>query len=132
MERLEETRHETATHRCFYRGNCRHRRACRAEYDGRDSLDTIGYEALMRGDNERAVSQILNSNKISRDDPAKLLNLGRAYARMGRTEEAAVMFAAAMKSKDSVDLVLADGRVMNSKDAARKAYANLQMRVATR
>lgn len=94
--------------------------------------DTIGYEALMRGDNERAVSQILNSNKISRDDPAKLLNLGRAYARMGRTDEAAVMFAAAMKSKDSVDLVLADGRVMNSKDAARKAYANLQMRVATR
>lgn len=94
--------------------------------------DTIGYEALMRGDNERAVSQILNSNKIGRDDPAKLLNLGRAYARMGRNEEAAVMFAAAMKSKDSIDLVLADGRVMNSKDAARKAYANLQMRVATR
>ncbi len=42
------------------------------------------------------------------------------------------MFAAAMQSRDTVDLVLADGRVMNSKDAARKAYAGLQMRIATR
>jgi lipopolysaccharide biosynthesis regulator YciM len=93
---------------------------------------SIGYEALMRGDNERAVSQIMNSEQVSKHDPAKLLNLGRAYARMGMTEQAAEYFKAAMQSRDSVDLVLADGRVMNSKDAARKAYANLQTRVAAR
>ena len=93
---------------------------------------SIGYEALLKGDNERAVSQILTSAQVSRHDPAKLLNLGRAYARMGRMEEASNMFAAAMQSRDTVDLVLADGRVMNSKDAARKAYAGLQMRIATR
>ncbi len=93
---------------------------------------SIGYEALVRGDNERAVSQILASEQVSRHDPAKLLNLGRAYARMGRVEEASTLFAAAMQSRDTVDLVLADGRVMNSKDAARKAYAGLQMRIATR
>jgi hypothetical protein len=46
--------------------------------------------------------------------------------------EASAMFANVMQSRDSVDLVLADGRVMNSKDAARKAYANLQPRIATR
>lgn len=84
------------------------------------------------GDNAQAVSQILTSAQVSRHDPAKLLNLGRAYARMGRMEEASNMFAAAMQSRDTVDLVLADGRVMNSKDAARKAYAGLQMRIATR
>jgi tetratricopeptide (TPR) repeat protein len=93
---------------------------------------SIGYEALMRGDNERAVAQILASEQVSKHDPAKLLNLGRAYARMGQTEQAAGYFKAAMQARESVDLVLADGRVMNSKVAARKSFANLQTRVATR
>lgn len=93
---------------------------------------SIGYEALMRGDNERAVSEIMVSDQVSKRDPGKLLNLGRAYARMGMTDEAAGYFKAAMKSRETVDLVLADGRVMNSKEAARKAFADLQMRVASR
>jgi len=94
--------------------------------------ESIGYEALMRGDNERAVFQIMANEQVSSSDPAKLLNLGRAYARMGHTDEAAKMFKAVLDSRDSVDLVLADGSVMNSKVAARKAYASLQRRVAAR
>ena len=94
--------------------------------------ESIGYEALMRGDNERAVFQIMANEQVSSGDPAKLLNLGSAYARMGHTDEAAKMFKAVLESRDSVDLVLADGSVMNSKVAARKAYASLQRRVATR
>ena len=94
--------------------------------------ESIGYEALMRGDNERAVFQIMANEQVSSGDPAKLLNLGRASARMGHTDEAAKMFKAVLESRDSVDLVLADGSVMNSKVAARKAYASLQRRVATR
>lgn len=93
---------------------------------------SIGYEALMRGDNERAVTEIMTSDQVSKHDPAKLLNLGRAYARMGRTDDAAQMFMAAMQSRENVELVLADGRVMSSKDAARHAYANLQTRMAAR
>lgn len=93
---------------------------------------SIGYEALMHGDNERAVSQIMTSGQISMRDPAKLLNLGRAYARMGRTDEAAAVFKAAMLRRDSIELVLADGSVMNSMDAARLAYASLPQRLATR
>ena len=93
---------------------------------------SVGYEALMLGENERAISQIKTNAQVSRHDPAKLLNLGTAYARTGRTNEAADVFMIAMQNKDSVDLVLADGRVMNSKDAARKAYAGLQQRIATR
>lgn len=93
---------------------------------------SIGYEALVKGDNERAVSQILASAQVSRHDPAKLLNLGHAYARLGRMDEASALFTVVMQSRDSVDLVLADGRVMNSKEAARKAYARLQPRLATR
>jgi len=93
---------------------------------------SIGYEALVTGDNARAVSQILASAQVSRHDPAKLLNLGHAYARLGRMDEASALFTVVMQSRDSVDLVLADGSVMNSKDAARKAYARLQPRLATR
>lgn len=93
---------------------------------------SIGYEALMRGDNERAVSQIMKSEQVSMRDPAKLLNLGRAYVRLGRTDEAAAMFMAAMQTRDSVELVLADGTIMNSKEAARMAYAGLPQRLATR
>lgn len=95
-------------------------------------MGSIGYEALMRGDNERAVSQIITSAQVSKHDPAKLLNLGRAYARMGLTGEASGYFKAVLQSRESVDLVLADGRVMNSKDAALRAFASLQMRVAAR
>ena len=94
--------------------------------------ESIGYEALMRGDNERAVFQIMANEQVSSGDPAKLLNLGSAYARMGHTDEAAKMFKAVLDSRDSFDLVLADGSVMNSKVAARKAYASLQRRVAAR
>lgn len=93
---------------------------------------SIGYEALVRGDNERAITDILKSEKVSRHDPAKLLNLGRAYARTGRTAEAATLFKAAMDSRENVELVLADGRVINSKDAAKMAYANVQTRMASR
>jgi len=93
---------------------------------------SIGYEALMRGDNELAVSQIMANEKVSNHDPAKLLNLGLAFARIGRTDQAAGYFKAAMQARDSLDLVLADGRVINSKVAAREAYDNLQMRIATR
>ena len=61
--------------------------AAQAKSDAVDEISypkgSIGYEALMRGDNEHAVSQILTSAQVSKHDLAKLLNLGRAYARMG-------------------------------------------------
>ena len=93
---------------------------------------SIGYEALMQGDNDRAILQILTNERVSQNDPAKLINLGQAYARTGRTTEAAVLFKAAIQSREDLDLVLADGRVMSSKEAARQALARLQTRVATR
>lgn len=93
---------------------------------------SIGYDALVSGDNERAIAQILSNHQISQHDPAKQINLGQAYARTGRTSEAAKLFSAAMRNRDEVDLILADGRVMNSKEAARQALAGLQTRIATR
>jgi lipopolysaccharide biosynthesis regulator YciM len=93
---------------------------------------SIGYDALVSGDNERAIAQILSSRQVSKHDPAKLINLGQAYARTGRTSEAVKLFSAAIRHREEVDLILADGRVMGSKEAARQALAGLQTRVATR
>ncbi|MGB5077262.1 MAG: tetratricopeptide repeat protein [Sphingorhabdus sp.] len=93
---------------------------------------SLGYDALNSGDNEQAIKQILASEKVSRNDPARLINLGQAYARTGRTYEAKELFTAAMASRDEVDLILADGRVMSSKEAARQALLKLQARVASR
>lgn len=93
---------------------------------------SIGYDALVAGDNQRAISQILSSDRVSPRDPAKLINLGQAYARTGRIAEAAELFTIAMQSRETVELVLADGRIMNSKEAARQALSGLQTKVATR
>ena len=93
---------------------------------------SIGYDALVAGENDRAISQIMTNDRVSRNDPAKLINLGQAYARTGRTAEAEQLFNAAIQSRDDVDLTLANGTVMNSKEAARLALAKLRMRVASR
>ena len=95
------------------------------------SPDAIGYDALIAGDNERAIRDILAGN-VSRHDPAFLLNLGQAYARSGRVAEARELFRHAAKKRENVDLVLADGRVISSKLAARQALATVQVGIAAR
>ncbi len=89
----------------------------------------LAYDALMSGDNQTAVDR-LESSKLS--DPAVMINLGQAYARTGRSGDAAKMFTAAMNSNRSFDLVLADGQVMNSRTAAEIALNSLNGRLASR
>ena len=91
----------------------------------------IGYEALASGDNERAITDMLEGS-VSRLDPAFLLNLGQAYARTGRLAQARELFRKAAKKREEVDLVLADGRIMSSKMAARQALATVQVGIASR
>jgi Flp pilus assembly protein TadD len=91
----------------------------------------IGYDGLMAGDNQRAIDDMMAGN-ISRHDPAFLLNLGQAYARSGRVAEARDLFRRAARKLEAVDLVLADGRVINSKLAARQALATVQVGLASR
>lgn len=91
----------------------------------------IGYDALAVGDNQRAIDDMM-SGSVSRHDPAFLLNLGQAYARSGRVTEARELFRRAARKRETVDLVLADGRVVDSKLAARQALATVQVGLASR
>lgn len=92
----------------------------------------LGYDALMAGNNEQAAQQILAQAKAEMDDPAKLINLGRAYARMGRYAEAAHLFQTAIDSKTEFEVELSDGRVLSSRVAAQMALGQLSDRMALR
>lgn len=92
----------------------------------------LGYDALIAGDTKTALAQLEAANGVSERDPARLINLGQAYARTGRAGDAAKMFMAAMDSNRSFDLVLADGTVLNSRKAAKLALNDLNSRIASR
>lgn len=106
--------------------------AAQAEGEIGYSQGSLGYDALMAGENETAVKQLEAANGISENDPARLINLGQAYARTGRTSDAAKMFMTAINSKHSFALVLADGTVIDSREAATLALNSLNNRLASR
>ena len=85
-----------------------------------DHVD-VAYEELMTNRNREAVEEILASRLDDKGDPAALINLGTAYARLGDTEKARACFEAAIHSDTRYMLELADGRWMDSRRAARKA-----------
>jgi Flp pilus assembly protein TadD len=91
---------------------------------GADHVE-VAYVALSEGRNDAAVAQLRASHLAANGDPAALINLGSAYARMGRTEEALVAFRSAIASDVRYDLQLADGSWMDSRRAARIAAAQL-------
>ncbi len=106
--------------------------AAEAEGEIGYSKGALGYDALVAGDNETALEQLKAADGVHENDPARLINIGQAYVRTGRTGDAAKMFMAAMNSNRSFDLLLADGSVMNSREAAKKALNGLNNRIASR
>jgi tetratricopeptide (TPR) repeat protein len=80
----------------------------------------------MANDNKAALDQLARDRSVPNTDPAKLINIGRAYARLGDFERAEEAFVAAIYCKDEMDLVLADGREMNSRKAAKLALRELR------
>lgn len=93
---------------------------------------TLGYDALVSGNNELALQQLETFEKAHAKDPARLINLGQTYARLGRTGEAARLFTAAMQGNRHFDVVLASGEVINSREAAELALRSLNNRMASR
>ncbi len=88
-----------------------------------DRVD-VAYAELSRGQNRAAIDRI-RANPALSDDPAALINLGTATARLGDRAGARDYYMAALTSRDRYDLELADGRWMDSRQAARAAIAGL-------
>lgn len=85
---------------------------------------SVAYEELRAGQNALAVDKLTHSD-IDAQDPSRLINLGTAYARLGKTADAQTAYKAAITSDIRYDVELANGAYMDSRWAARTALANL-------
>ncbi|WP_017670159.1 hypothetical protein [Blastomonas sp. AAP53] len=96
----------------------------------------LGFAALMKGNYPVALEQMQAAEKqvspAARRDPARLINMGLAYAKMGDIASARSHYQAAIGAERSFDLILADGRVMDSRVAARHALRRLDQGYASR
>lgn len=89
------------------------------------SESQVGYEALMAGDNERAIAEIEGNRSLAKDDPARLINLGIAHANSGDEQRARKMFDAAVMSADQMELETSTGDWIYSRAIARMALRML-------
>jgi Flp pilus assembly protein TadD len=90
-----------------------------------DRVD-VGYSELAAGQPQAAIERIQANRAVDANDPAALINLGAAHARMGDLADARTVLTAAIASPDRYELQLADGRWMDSRRAARMAMGMLQ------
>jgi cytochrome c-type biogenesis protein CcmH/NrfG len=85
----------------------------------------VAYEELAAGRTEGAIASLEASLEKTPGDPALLINLGTAYARAGRLEEARDAFRAAIAAEDRYRVQLADGSWEDSRKIARLALDSL-------
>lgn len=84
----------------------------------------LGVSAILSGDYDAAAQKLNSLEGTTKRDPARLINLGNAYAGLGRTADADRAYRKALKAMP-VDLLLADGSVASSRDVAREARSRL-------
>jgi len=93
--------------------------------------NSLGYAAMMSRDYVTAEAQLRALDGVDAADPARLINLGQLLIRTGRLAEGTALLDQARKVED-VELVLADGRTMWSRDVARRALATVTTSYASR
>jgi len=91
-----------------------------ADSNAGESAD-VGFEQLATGEPQAAIDAIEANRNLASDDPAALINLGNAYAQLGQMDKAIHCYRAAIASDTRYELELADGRWVDSRQAARMA-----------
>nr|WP_145200671.1 tetratricopeptide repeat protein [Sphingobium sp. B2] len=86
---------------------------------------------LTAGDYAKAAKRLKAVWPDSANDPARLINLGNAYAGMGRMVDARSAYKSARFSPE-MTLVMADGSEQSSRDVARRAMNRLTPVYASR
>lgn len=85
----------------------------------------VASDELIAERNEVAIERIEANDRLDRDDPARLINLGIAHAREGRVEKARQMFRQVAGSDAAMRLELTGGEWVDSRDLARRALRML-------
>lgn len=91
----------------------------------------LAAKALMQGEFRAAATRLKAKSPDAINDPARLINLGNAYAGMGRYAKAREIYNSARYAPDTM-LVLADGSEAFSRDIANKALGRLGTNFAAR
>ncbi|ATI80313.1 hypothetical protein [Sphingobium yanoikuyae] len=91
----------------------------------------LAASALLAHDFDKAARKLQAVWPDTINDPARLINLGNAYAGMGRTSDAREAYAAVSRVPDMM-LVLADGSEESSRSIAQRASARLNTSYAMR
>ena len=86
----------------------------------------VAYAELARGDAQGAIERIRANREVAATDPAALINLGAAHARIGKVRKAEKLYRAAIASPERYELELADGTWMDSRRVARLAIDKLE------
>lgn len=77
------------------------------------------------GKQNEAIAILEKERDANPNDPALLINLGIAYAQIGKVEKARALFNAALTDSDVIELDTADGETTDSRRLARKALKML-------
>lgn len=87
--------------------------------------------ALAQGDFRAAAKRLKAKSPDGINDPARLINLGNAYAGMGRYAKAREIYTSARYAPDTM-LVLANGSEASSRDIADRALGRMGVTFASR
>nr|WP_097091961.1 hypothetical protein [Novosphingobium sp. Chol11] len=87
--------------------------------------------ALIARDYEKAARRLAPMWPEGANDPARLINLGNAYAGLGRMKDAREAYRSARFAPEST-LLLANGEAASSRDVARRALDRLEASYAMR
>ena len=88
------------------------------------------FAQLEAGETDAAIAQLEAELERNPGHPVLLINLGTAYSRAGRTDDAREAYRDAIAARERYELELADGSWEDSRDAARIALRSLEQRTA--
>ncbi|GLV20786.1 hypothetical protein TomMM35A_06460 [Sphingobium sp. TomMM35A] len=91
----------------------------------------LAASALIARDYEKAARRLAPMWPEGANDPARLINLGNAYAGLGRMKDAREAYRSARFAPEST-LLLANGEAASSRDVARRALGRLEASYAMR
>ena len=87
----------------------------------------VAYDQLVEGDYDAAIAELEEELADNPGDPAILINLGSAHAAAGNLERAEFYYTAARETDEHYELELADGRWIDSREAAALASATVEV-----
>jgi hypothetical protein len=82
---------------------------------------SLALAAIERGDWATAEALLTEDRRVSADDPARLINLGRVYMATGRPGHAVAAWRRALAAPIAVEVETIDGRSASTDELAREA-----------